>query len=399
MAFTTFETSLGTCAIAWSDVGVTYFQLPEESPETTRGRLLAKCTEAGREAASPRNRPTWVTAAIAKITDHLEGRLQALEEVPLDFGRVTAFDAKVYTALRAVRAGTTTTYGALARDVGSPGAARAVGRAMATNPFALLVPCHRVLTTSGRGGGFSAYGGLVTKEKLLSLENAPGQISLFAGDAGRLPFDAGAALTAIRSSDAVLGRLVDRVGPFTMKLKATEDTFEALAESIVYQQLTGKAAATIFARVRALYPRGALSADAVLATSDERLRAAGLSTSKRLALKDLARRTLDGGVPTLRELARMEDERIVERLTQVRGIGRWTVEMLLIFRLGRPDVLPLGDYGIRKGFARVFPKPGTRTRYGDKELPSPAVLEARGDRWRPFRSVASWYLWRALELA
>src|SRR5881409_929259 len=128
----------------------------------------------------------------------------------------------------------------------------------------------------------------------------------------------------------------------------------------------------------------------MLRVSDEKLRAAGLSRAKLLALRDLARRAKDGEIPTLTEVRGMEDEAIIERLTQVRGIGRWTVEMLLIFRLGRPDVLPAEDYGIRKGFAIAFKK---------RELPAPRDVESRGARWKPYRTVASWYLWRAVELA
>jgi DNA-3-methyladenine glycosylase II len=126
-----------------------------------------------------------------------------------------------------------------------------------------------------------------------------------------------------------------------------------------------------------------------LEISPDRLRAAGLSTAKTAALRDLAARTLDGTVPSLSRVRRMEDEEIVARLTAVRGIGRWTVEMFLIFKLGRPDVLPLGDLGVRKGFGRTF---------GKRKLPEPTVMSRRGERWRPYRSVASWYLWRALEL-
>jgi DNA-3-methyladenine glycosylase II len=163
--------------------------------------------------------------------------------------------------------------------------------------------------------------------------------------------------------------------------------FESLAESIVYQQLTGKAAATIFSRVKALYG-GSLSAEKIIATPDEHLRAAGLSGSKTAALKDLAQKQKAGLVPSERELSRMTDEEIVEHLIVIRGIGKWTVEMLLIFRLGRPDVLPIHDYGVRKGFALT---------YGRAELPKPKELEEFGERWRPYRTVASWYLWRSLD--
>ena len=165
--------------------------------------------------------------------------------------------------------------------------------------------------------------------------------------------------------------------------------FDALAESIAYQQLNGKAAAAIWNRVRALYPkRKRLDPAKVLATSDETLRAAGLSRAKIAAIKDLAAKTLDGTVPSSRALLRMGDDEIVARLTTVRGIGRWTVEMLLLFDLGRPDVWPVDDYGVRKGFAKTF---------GKRKLPTPKQLMKFGEKWRPYRSVAAWYFWRALD--
>jgi DNA-3-methyladenine glycosylase II len=165
--------------------------------------------------------------------------------------------------------------------------------------------------------------------------------------------------------------------------------FDALAESIAYQQLTGKAAATIFARVRALYPkRKWLDPKQLLATPDETLRAAGLSRAKTAALKDLAAKTIDGTVPSGRALVRMTDDEIITRLTTVRGIGRWTVEMLLLFDLGRPDVWPVDDYGVRKGFAKTFRR---------RKLPTPKQLMKFGEKWRPYRSVAAWYFWRALD--
>ena len=165
--------------------------------------------------------------------------------------------------------------------------------------------------------------------------------------------------------------------------------FDALAESIAYQQLNGKAAATIWGRVRALYPKSKwLDPVKVLATRDEMLRGAGLSRAKAAALKDLAAKTIDGTVPSGRALLRMGDDEIIARLTQVRGVGRWTVEMLLLFDLGRPDVWPVDDYGVRKGFAKTF---------GRRKLPTPKELMKHGEKWRPYRSVAAWYFWRALD--
>ncbi len=165
--------------------------------------------------------------------------------------------------------------------------------------------------------------------------------------------------------------------------------FDALAESIAYQQLSGKAAATIFGRVRGLYPKTKwLDPAKILATPDDALRSAGLSRAKTAAIKDLAAKTIDGTVPSGHALLRMSDDEIIARLTQVRGIGRWTVEMLLLFDLGRPDVWPVDDYGVRKGFAKTF---------GRRKLPTPKQLIKSGEKWRPYRSVAAWFFWRALD--
>ncbi|HEY2124893.1 MAG TPA: DNA-3-methyladenine glycosylase 2 family protein [Chthoniobacterales bacterium] len=193
----------------------------------------------------------------------------------------------------------------------------------------------------------------------------------------------------LSASHPRMAELIRRARRFEVSSGGVLRPFEALAESIAYQQLSGKAAATIWGRVRALYPRRKnLDPKLVLQTPDETLRAAGLSRSKVVALKDLAAKTIDGTVPNARALARMSDDEIIERLTQVRGIGRWTVEMLLLFDLGRLDVWPVGDYGVQKGFAKTF---------GKRKLPKPKQLMKAGEQWRPYRSVAAWYFWRALD--
>jgi 3-methyladenine DNA glycosylase/8-oxoguanine DNA glycosylase len=205
-----------------------------------------------------------------------------------------------------------------------------------------------------------------------------------------LSFDPQQAVDMLRRVDRQLARVIDRAGPFTHRPPKAQSPFHSLLRAIVYQQLTGKAAATIFGRVEYLHRgRGGLKAATLLRTAEEKLRSAGLSRGKVLAVKDLAAKTLDGTVPTLARLKRMEDAEIVERLTEVRGIGPWTVEMLLMFRLGRPDVLPASDYGVRNGF---------RLTYGKRALPTPKQILAHGERWRPYRSVASWYMWRAVDL-
>ncbi|MGH8093093.1 MAG: DNA-3-methyladenine glycosylase family protein [Chthoniobacterales bacterium] len=194
----------------------------------------------------------------------------------------------------------------------------------------------------------------------------------------------------LAATDPRLAALIARSRPYRVDPDRLVRPLDSLAESIVYQQLSGKAAATIFSRVRALYPRRKwFSPELIIATPDEKLRGAGLSRSKTAAIKDLAAKTLDGTVPTRAALDRMSDEEIIARLTTVRGVGRWTVEMLLLFDLGRLDVWPVDDYGVRKGYAKTFRK---------KELPKPKELDAIGEKWRPYRSVAAWYFWRALDV-
>jgi DNA-3-methyladenine glycosylase II len=218
------------------------------------------------------------------------------------------------------------------------------------------------------------------------------------GRSKKLPFDPDEALEHLRASDAKLAALIDRAGPFTMKLDPLPSPFESLLESIIYQQLHGKAAATIHRRLRE-YFGGDPAPQLLLDTPDEPLRAAGVSGNKIKALRDLASRTLDGTVPTHAAILKMSDTEILERLTSVRGIGPWTVDMLMIFRMGRPDVLPVTDYGVRKGFALTFQRlPKTRALVA-ADLPKPEVMLRRAKRWAPFRSVASWYLWRACDLA
>jgi len=211
------------------------------------------------------------------------------------------------------------------------------------------------------------------------------------------PFDPAEAVAHLRSRDPKLGALIDRVGPFTLHLDNSPSPFESLLESILYQQLHGKAAATIHARVRQ-YFGGDPTPQLLLDTPDEPLRAAGVSGNKIKAMRDLAARTVDGTVPSHAAILKMSDADIVERLTEVRGIGSWTVEMLLIFRLGRPDVLPVTDYGVRKGYALTFQRVPKSRPLEAADLPKPDVVFRRGQRWAPFRSVASWYLWRACDL-
>jgi len=237
-----------------------------------------------------------------------------------------------------------------------------------------------------------------------------------------LPFELAPATAHLSACDARLAELIADLAPFEPGIDHTQSPYEALLEAIVYQSISGKAAATILERVKALgganraaEPEGTSGsakrartlagtkldrvsvADARVPTPDEvlkltkrQLRKAGLSGAKILAMRDLAQKTLAGIVPTHEEALKLSDEELIERLDSVRGIGRWTVEMFLIFRLGRPDVLPIDDLGVQKGWSVA---------YGKKHMPRPKELLKFGERWRPFRTVASWYLWRAFEKA
>ncbi|AOS46269.1 DNA-3-methyladenine glycosylase 2 [Lacunisphaera limnophila] len=204
-----------------------------------------------------------------------------------------------------------------------------------------------------------------------------------------LPYDPAAAVAHLRAADPVLAALIHRIGPFSLQLTPTRSLFEALLRSIVYQQLHGKAAASIHGRVLAeLKKAGGPTPAAAAATSDEALRAAGLSRNKHLAVRDLAARCLDGTVPTLAAARKLPDDELITRLTAVRGIGPWTVHMLLLFHLGRPDVMPTGDFAIRLAFQRLYRR---------RTAPTPAAILRHARAWQPCRSVASWYLWRSLD--
>jgi len=184
--------------------------------------------------------------------------------------------------------------------------------------------------------------------------------------------------------------LIRAAGPCDIRPQRGRTPFQALVSAVAHQQLTGKAAATILGRLHALYGDGRCPRPGeLLETPEETLRSVGFSRAKAAALKDIAARAIDGTIPPRRTLARLKDEAIIERLVQVRGVGRWTVEMFLMFTLGRPDVLPVGDYGVRSGF---------RLAYRLGELPTPRELAAYGLRWAPYRSAAAWYLWRAVDL-
>jgi len=191
--------------------------------------------------------------------------------------------------------------------------------------------------------------------------------------------------------DPVMRRLIRDIGPYNLQTNSRRPPFEILARAIANQQLNGTAAETMLRRLVALFPgRKFPTPDDLLTASEDGIRSAGFSRAKVAALRDLAAKTLDGTVPLARVIRTLDDDAIVTRLTQVRGVGRWTVEMLLIFQLGRPDVLPADDFGVRHGF---------RLAYGLTDLPKPKELLLHGERWRPYRTTAAWYLWQVVNRA
>jgi len=202
-------------------------------------------------------------------------------------------------------------------------------------------------------------------------------------------YDTRKAMCVLTKNDPKLGQLIKRVGPIDIDPPKRLNPFESLLRSIIYQQLSGKAAATIHSRVRALFSGRSIKPDQLLALDDQMLRGAGMSGAKIKAANDLAQKTIEGLIPSGSRLRKMPDDEIIHRLTQVWGIGEWTVHMVLMSQLGRPDVLPTKDLGVCKGFMLT---------YGLDKMPTEKELMAYCTCWQPYRSVGSWYMWRAVDL-
>lgn len=381
-SYTKVRTEIGTLAIGFGERGISRVVFPS-ADWSDLGRHDLERFGLGTEAAPP---PAVAEVGRA-LQAHVAGKVQDFSGAPLDVEGAPPFLLRVQRTAQAIPAGKTCSYGDLAALAGSPNAARAVGRAMSTNPWPIIVPCHRVFSRSGFGE-YSAGSGLHTKLRLLWREGYRGRTS-------NVTFDEHAAVDQLGRADARLAALIDKVGPFTMQAAAPTprgaiEPFAVLAKAIISQQLSGKAAATIHARVAALMGSDTIcSPKAVLALPKARLRGAGLSESKALSLRDLAQHAYTGSLPSRAEMEPLSDEEIITALSDIRGIGRWSAQMLLIFYLGRGNVLPVADLGVRKGFALT---------YGLRDLPSAKTIERAAAAWSPYASVASWYLWRAIEV-
>ncbi|HSC76043.1 MAG TPA: methylated-DNA--[protein]-cysteine S-methyltransferase [Pseudomonadales bacterium] len=377
-----FPTVLGHCGVVWRADVVTGFLLPE----VTMGRICKELQSLTGASKPPAVWPVWIRALVRQVKLHMKGQLQDFSNVPVYVDGATEFMQRVYTEAQRIPAGSVISYAQLAERLGQPGAVRAVGTALGKNPVPLIIPCHRIITTSGELGGFSAPGGVATKKVLLACEG----VSL---EKPHVLTTAAQWREGVRylQNNAQIKSLINNVGDFPFKPQQNAEPLQALIAAIVSQQLSTKVAATILKRVNALVERkGRPIAKRILALDDETLRATGLSYMKVSYLKDLAQHCIDGKFPTLEQVRQMSDEQIIKSFTQIKGIGRWTVEMYLIFDLGRADVFPGDDYGIRKAIAQLYDLP---------ELPPAKQMAQYAEPWKPYRSIASLYLWRLLDNA
>lgn len=372
-----FDTAIGPCGLGWNDRGIDCVQLPDVDETATAARMTEKVAGRPRFDLGTRRLPSDVRNAARRMQRHFDGKLDDLRDVPIDVSGATPFARKVYAALRRVGPGELVSYGELAKAAGSPGAARAIGRAMATNPVPMIVPCHRVVSSAHRLGGFSAPGGQRTKVRMLFIE---GVILDEAQAAG---------LAHLRAADPVLAALIERIGPYVPAADRDVPPYDALARSLVGQQLSTKAAATIAARVCALSPGDGFPTPAELeGIDDAALRAAGLSRAKASYLRSLADHMQDGSLD-FRRMRTASDDDVIETITQVRGFGRWSAQMFLQFYLGRLDVLPTDDLGFRRGMMLA---------YGLRAMPDEKRCEKIAACWSPYRSIGTWYMWQILEL-
>ncbi len=328
------------------------------------------------ELPIPRSLVSWVK----KIQSYFAGKSCDFKNIPLDLQLCTDFQRKVLSELMKIESGQTLSYAEISRRLGTRGY-QAVGSAVGSNPVPLLIPCHRVLATGGAPGGFSSPGGLKTKQRMLALEGidlfSSRPVTFFDKD-----FNPAKAKRELAKLDSRLAKVIKIAPDFNPGKSRPEAPLRALAKSIVYQQLSGKAAATIWGRVVDLCGKNLERASSC---SHEELRSAGLSNNKARALSELVSRN----IPSLALFKKMSDQQVIDEISSYRGLGAWSAQMFLIFNLGRMDVFAPADLGLQKGRCEIFKLNMTKN---EKEL----ELWAR--KFSPHRTLLSWYLWRSLEL-
>jgi O-6-methylguanine DNA methyltransferase len=355
-----FATRLGTMKATWVGDELAHLSFLGENEDLKPDR---KTSQLGRD-----------------VQAHFHGQSRDFSSLAIHHADLSAFAQTVYRAARDIPSGKVQTYGEIAKRIGKPGASRAVGTALGNNPILLVIPCHRVLASSGGLGGFSAPGGLLTKELMLAAEGY-GVESLWEND------------ELAKAHDRLLGcprlgPVVKRVGPCELSPLYPDTPFGALARAVLYQQLATSAARAIEKRVKGLGSAPFPTASELNSMEFETLRKAGVSGPKIATLKRLAEATLDGTLqPEL--LHRLPNQHVESQISAIKGLGNWSARMFLLFHLGRRDIWPVKDLGIRKGFQKLFVTKG---------LPQPDIMERKSRPWKPYRSLASWYLWRSLEL-
>jgi O-6-methylguanine DNA methyltransferase len=367
-----FTSPVGPVGLAWNRRGVHRVIFGDMEPATIAAELQVACPGLTEVKRPPRE----IVRTRDRIRDLLRGKFDDLRDIPIDLSANSEFSRKVLRALRGVKPGQVITYGRLADRAGRPGAARAIGRIMGANPVPIIVPCHRCMGADGSLTGFSTAGGTALKARLLFIEGYERDPEHARG------------IRHLQKVDPKIRRVIGLVGPYLALSDKPRPPYDTLVTAIVHQQLSVKAGQTIAGRVRDLtsgptYP----TPDQMLRFKPEKLRACGLSNAKVDFVRDLSARVRDGRLK-LGALKHMTDDEVIAELTKVKGIGVWSAHMHLIFHMGRLDVLPVGDLGLRMGAAKL---------YGLKEYATPIELTEIAEPWRPFRSMGSYYLWRALD--
>lgn len=366
-----FSTEIGPVGLTYSPRGVKRVFFGPANAETIVSHLESLDAEFP-TVAKPRGD---LALLVKRMKSHLKGKSDSLRDVPLDLDGLSDFSSAVLKELCKVGPGKVITYGELAARCGKPKAARAVGRIMGANPIPLIVPCHRCMGSDGSLTGFSTEGGTHLKAHLLFIEGYHRNQEHAAG------------IRHLIKSDKVMKAIIKKVGPYQALPDKKAPPYDTLVSSIIHQQLSIKAGRTIAQRVRALTPgTGFPKPEEMMAIAPEVLRGCGLSGQKVTYVADLATCVADGSLKLAR-LKNLDDETVIDQLTAVRGIGRWSAQIYLMFHLGRLDVLPLDDLGLQNGAAKAF---------GLEEKVKGAELEKLAEKWRPYRSMATWYLWQNL---
>ena len=374
--FSFYESVLGKCALVWGGEGVLRNFLPFESPSETQNEVLHEFAEAVETGLNKE-----MQKVVSKLRLAISGAKVDFNDVLINKSNWSPFNKKIYEYTQSIPTGSTTTYGFLADAIGHPNAFRAVGTALGKNPLPIIIPCHRVLGRDGSLRGFSASNGIITKQILLRLEGCEVQPPFIGYD----PLESSDFLA---KSDPRLAKLIKLVGPPCINIPRKVQIFEPLSRAIISQQISVKAAQSISRKLTEEFGKknGNLDIERIFKARHEKLKACGLSENKALYLKELAKHARDKQLPSGEELKCMSNSEVVDSLTKLKGVGKWTAEMILIFQFGRADVLAVDDLALRKGHGILL---GKKNHESSREQ-----LETYAKRWRPYRSAGCWYLWR-----